>query len=91
MKIWIQIPIFKFRNRIKGAVHLSNQKLKIITDIHELRRKKFWSGTSSHVIKEIWRIFVSKKQKKSHTSRKENKFLPFYQFFVDTKPVRTKK
>ena len=70
---------------------VSNRKLKIITDIHELRRKKFWSGTSSHVIKEIWRIFVSKKQKKSHTSRKENKFLPFYQFFVDTKPVRTKK
>ena len=30
MKIWIQILIFKFRNRIKSTVYLSNRKLKII-------------------------------------------------------------
>ena len=53
MKKWIQIPIFKFRSRIKSAVHLSNRKLKIITDSYELRRKNFRSGTSSHFIKEI--------------------------------------
>ena len=66
MKKGIQIPIFKFRNKIKSVAHSSNRKLKIITDIHELRRKKFWSGTSSHFIKEISGIFIFKKQN-SHT------------------------
>ena len=76
---------------IKSAIHSSNRKLKIITDIHELRRKKFWSGRSSHVIKEIWRVFVFKKQKSlTHQGKKKN-FLPFYHFFVYTKPARTKK
>ena len=53
------LPIYnsKFRNKMKSAVHSSIRKLKIIEDVHELRRKKFWSGTRSHVIKEIWRIF----------------------------------
>ena len=41
MKKRIQIPIFKFRNKIKSVAHSSNRKLKIITDIHELRHKKF--------------------------------------------------
>ena len=40
MKKRTQITIFKFRNRIKSAAHSNNQKLKLITDIHELRRKK---------------------------------------------------
>ena len=58
MKKWTQIPTFRFRDRIKSVRLWSNQNLKIITGIHELRRKKSWSGTSSHVIKKIWRIFV---------------------------------
>ena len=89
MKKRIQIPIFKFRNRIKSAVHLSNRKLKMIADILEFRRKKIWSA-SSHFIKEIWRIFIFKKQKSLYTSKKEENFLPFYHFFVYTKPVRKK-
>ena len=56
----------------------------------KLRRKKFWSGTSSHVIKKIWRIFVFKKQK-SHAYQEKKIFFTFYHFFVYTKPVRTKK
>ena len=86
----IHILIFKSRNRIKSAVHFSNRKLKIITDIHKFRRTEIWSGTSSHFIKEIWRIFIFKKQKSLYTSKKEENFLPFYHFFVYTKPVRKK-
>ena len=66
---WIQIPMFKFRNRIK-----SNRDLKINTDTHKLRCKKFWSGTSSRVIKKIWRIFVFKKRK-SHTYKKKTRII----------------
>ena len=52
MKIWIQISVFKFRNRIKSAIHSRNRKRKIVTDIHEHRRKKFWSGNfSRHSLK----------------------------------------
>ena len=90
MKKKIHILIFKSRNRIKSAVHFSNRKLKIITDIHKFRRTEIWSGTSSHFIKEIWRIFIFKKQKSLYTSKKEENFLPFYHFFVYTKPVRKK-
>ena len=90
MKKKIHILIFKSRNRIKSAVHFSNRKLKIITDIHKFRRTEIWSGTSSHFIKEIWRIFIFKKQKSLYTSKKEEKFLPFYHFYVYTKPVRKK-
>ena len=71
----------KFRNRIKSDVHSSNRKLKTITDIHELRRRKSWSGTSSHIIKEIWRIFVFKKQKSHTHQEKKNNFYLFITFF----------
>ena len=80
MKTWIQISVFKFWNRIKIAVYSSNQKLKIITDIYELGRKKFWSDTSFHVILEIWISFVFSKHN-SHTSQeKKNNFYPFITF-----------
>ena len=91
MKIWIQIPIFKFRNRIKSAVYLSNRKLKIITDIHELRRKKFWSGTSFHVIKEIWRIFVFKKQKSHTLQEKKKNFFTFLSLSCLHQTIKNKK
>ena len=43
----------------------------------------------------IWYKFSSLKKsveaKVSHTSRKEEKILPFYHIFVYTKPARTKK
>ena len=35
--------------------------------------------------------FLLLRKKKAYTSRKEEKFSPFYHFFVYTKPVRTKK
>ena len=72
-------------------VYLSDRKLKIITDIHELRHKKFWSGTSSHVIKEIWRIFVFKKEKSHTFQEKKKNFYLFITFFVYTRPLTTKK
>ena len=62
---------------------VSNRKLKIITDIHELRRKKFWSGTSSHVIKEIWRILVFKRQK-SHTLQEKKIYFCLFITFLFT-------
>ena len=40
MEKQIQISIFKFTNTMKSAAHLSDQNLKMITDIHELRCKK---------------------------------------------------
>ena len=64
--------------------------MKIITDIHKFRRTEICSGTSSHFIEEIWRIFIFKKQKSLYTSKEEEKFLPFYHFFVYLKPVRKK-
>ena len=66
---------------IKSTVYSSNQKLKTIPDIHELRCKKSWSGTCSHVVKEIWRIFVFKKQKSQTLQEKKNIFLTFLSLF----------
>ena len=87
MEIWIQIPIFKFRSRIKSAVQASNEKMMIITDIYDLRRKKFWSGTRLHIIKEIWRVFIFKKHK-SHTyqeKKTKNIFLSLVCFHQTSK------
>ena len=87
MKTWIQISVSKFRNRVKSAVHSSSQKLKILTDIHELTRKNFWSDRSFQKSE----VFLYLRNKKPYKSRKEEKVLLFYYFFVHTNPVRTKK
>ena len=43
--------------------------------------EKFWSGTSCHVIKEIWRNFVFKKQKSHTLQGKKKSFYLFITFF----------
>ena len=89
MKRRIQIPIFKFRTRIKSVVHSSNRNLKIMTDIHELRRKNPDLVQVLTLLKKF-EEFLFLRNKKSYTSKKEEEFLPFYHFFVYTKPIRTK-
>ena len=86
-----QIPMFMFRNKIKSVFDSSNRKLKIIADIHKLKRKKSWPGTSSHVIKEIWRIFVSKKQKKITHIKKRRKNFTFLSVFCLHQTSKNKK
>ena len=73
MKKSIQVPIFKSRNSIKSAEHLSNLCLNI-KDIHDVIQKKFQSGTNNHV--------KNLSNKKYHTcqEKKEKKFF-FLSFF----------
>ena len=60
-----------------------------MTDIHELRRKNPDLVQVLTLLKKF-EEFLFLRNKKSYTSKKEEEFLPFYHFFVYTKPIRTK-